>query len=101
MMAEIFQQFGGMADAAQGYRNLGQDRITAAQDHLSSANALGAGAWSSSDYDEYFVNAQLQSNQTHAHGTDAVNRGVVIDQCAADGQATLSTTRGIAASLRV
>src|SRR5262249_39352138 len=100
-MAEIFQQFGGMADAAHGYRNLGQDRMTAAQDHLSNANALASGAWCSSDYDDYFANATLQVNQTHAHATDAINRGAVIDQCAADGQATLATTRGIAASLRV
>ena len=100
-MAEIFQQFGGMADSAHAYRTLGQDRITAAQDHLSSANALASGAWCSSDYDDYFVNATLQVNQSHAHGTDAINRGVVLDQCAADGQSTLATTRGIAASLHV
>lgn len=100
-MAEIFQQFGGMADAAQSYRTLGQDRMTVAEDHLSNANALQSGAWSSSDYDEYFVNATLQVNQTHAHATDSINRGNVVDQCQMDGQATLATTRGIAASLRV
>lgn len=101
-MAEIFQQFGGMAESAHVYRTLGQDRITAAQDQLSGANALApAGAWCSSDYDEYFMNVQKQVNESNAHGTDATNRGNVIDQCAMDGQATLATTRGIAASLRV
>jgi hypothetical protein len=100
-MAEIFQQFGGMADAAHGYRTLGQDRIIAAQDQLSGANALASGAWCSSDYDDYFMNVQKQVNEADAHGTDATNRGNVIDQCAMDGQSTLATTRGIAASLRV
>ena len=100
-MAEIFQQFGGMTDAAHAYRTIGQDRMTAAQDQLSNANALASGAWCSSDYDDYFANVTLQTNETHAHATDSINRGVVMDQVTADGQACLATTRGIAASLRV
>lgn len=100
-MAEIFQQFGGMMDAAHGYRNLGQERMTAAQDQASAANALASGAWCSDDYTDYFANVQLQTNETHAHGTDAVQRGTVMDQVVADGQSTLATCRGIASSLRV
>ncbi|MGW6197216.1 hypothetical protein ACWF0M_13820 [Kribbella sp. NPDC055110] len=100
-MAEIFQQFGGMMDAAQVYRNLGEERITAAQDQLSSVNALSSGAWCSADHDDYFVNAQLLTNQADAHGMDAKHRATVMDSVVSDGQSTLATCRGIAASLSV
>lgn len=100
-MSEIFQQFGGMADAAQSYRTLGQDRMTSAEDHLSVVRGLEGGAWSDGSYDDYFVNAQVAVNQTHAHGTDAVSRGSAVDQCMADGQSTLAASKAIAASLHV
>ncbi|WP_433165242.1 hypothetical protein [Kribbella sp. CA-247076] len=101
-MAEIFQQFGGMMDAAHNYKGIGQTYITDAADHQSLAGAMQPqGAWCSSDFDEYFMNVQKMVNEAHAHGTDLTNRGTVVDQCAADGQATLATTTSIASSLRV
>lgn len=100
-MPEIFQQFGGMLDAAHNYRTVGQDRMSAAEDQLSLANGLASGAWMDPTYDDYFANVNIQVNQTHAHANDAVTRGNVIDQCQMDGQATLATCRGIAAGLVV
>jgi hypothetical protein len=101
-MAEIFQQFGGMMDAAQNYKNIGQSYLTDATDHQSVAAALQPeNAWVSRDFDEYFANVTKMVNEAHAHGTDLTNRGSVVDQCAADGQSTLATTCSIAASLRV
>jgi hypothetical protein len=101
-MAEIFQQFGGMVEAAAGYKNIGQSYMTDATDHQSLAAALQPeNAWVSRDFDEYFANVTKMVNEAHAHGTDLTNRGSVIDQCAMDGQSTLSTTCAIASSLRV
>jgi hypothetical protein len=101
-MAEIFQQFGGMMDASHTYRNIGQGYISDATDNQSIAAALQPeNAWVSRDFDEYFANIVKTTNEAHAHGHDLINRGTVVDQCAADGQSTLATTCSIAASLRV
>jgi hypothetical protein len=100
-MTEIFQQFGGMTDGALSYRNAAQERMTAAEDHVSLVRGLESGAWMDPTYDDYFVSAKVGTDMTHQHGVDLNNRGTVVDQCVMDGESTLATTRGIAQSLVV
>ncbi|MEV8378399.1 hypothetical protein AB0P21_37015 [Kribbella sp. NPDC056861] len=98
-MPELFQQFGGMADSASAMTNMSSQRQLSAEDHLRASQTLHENAWMDGAGVDAVSAIHQEVNGTLNAAEHQQRQGTAWNQCAADGQSTLATCRGIAAGM--